>query len=202
MSLKRVLLLVLILSCLDVLGQSGSTSKFDLGIKGGVNLAGIAGEYSRDIKSLFKVSLNGGGFASYPIFRDELRIQAEVLFSAKGYKASVTDSVFLSDITHNLYYLDLPLVLNYSLGSGWDVHLGVQYSFLLFEQYVNFDPDRKELLKVSDSDLGIAVGFSYDIDERTKAGFRYIHGIEDAYDFSSRTGHNILFQIYFSYNFL
>lgn len=181
--------------------QDPERTKVDFGIKGGVNVAGIEGDYSREIQAAYKISINGGLFSSVPIIGDKVGIQLEALFSGKGYKADVQDSILLNSIVHNQFWLDIPLFVQFFPGSGWEIHAGAQYSILLFEQYVNFATSRKEKLDVSNNDLGILLGGAYRIDKKNKVGARYIYGLNDIMDFDGKTARSSLFQIYIGFSF-
>ncbi len=199
--MKKLLLFVLtFLSIHFAWGQDPEKTKVDFGLKVGVNVGGIEGSYDDELNANYKVSLHGGFFLSYPLLRDRLSFQFEALFSGKGYKADVFDSLVRNSITHNLFYLDLPFILNLELGSGWAVHAGFQYSILIFEEYVNFTTERKDDLQVSNNDYGIVAGVSYDVDKKNQIGIRYIYGLPDIMEYqNSTTAHSSLFQAYVAF---
>ena len=204
---KSVLIVLAFLTFTSGYAQDPERTKVDFGIKGGVNITGIAGEYSRDIQTAYKISLHGGIFASAPIIRDKVGLQLEALFSAKGYKADVEDTDTLNNATvrnsivHNQFWLDVPLIVQFFPGSGWELHGGVQYSILLLEQYVNFAPSRKEKITVSNTDFGILIGAAYKLDARNKVGARYIYGLDEIMNFDGSSAHSSLFQVYVGFAF-
>ena len=182
--------------------QDPEKTKLDFGIKGGVNVAGIEGDYAKSIQASYKVTLHGGVFVSYPLVKDKLRLQMDLLVSGKGYKADVEDSILLTSIVQNMFYLDIPFYAQFFTGKGWELHGGVQYSLLLGEQYVNFAPSRKAKMSVSDSDFGVLLGGAYKIDMRNKVGARYIYGLNNIINFDGLDSHSSLFQFYIAFTII
>jgi hypothetical protein len=142
-----LLLSVFIFSC----HNSFSQSKFSFGIKAGyINSWNGSPGISYDYKTIDKAhrnSFGGGVFATYSLSK-KLSLEANLLFSERGYNASSVqlydNSGNKSEMTgkqnYNFSYLDLPAYLKYSFGKKIMpfLGLGAALSYNLSHHYGNY----------------------------------------------------------------
>ena len=139
---------------------------WDLGVKGGINVAWADINLPTDINST--VGFHLGGYASTPI-TDQISLQPELLFSVYGFKSDFFDD------KRNVTYLSIPVVIKYYLLKNFNLHAGPQLGFLV-EASDNFD----DVLK--STDFGVLFGAEYNINELLGLGFRYNLGISNVLD--------------------
>lgn len=97
----------------------------ELGLKGGLNVATLSTESSNSNIDP-RISVNLGGLAHIHI-TEEFAVQPELLFSGQGAKQTI------SNVEHktNLNYLQIPVLLQYMIGTGFRLETGPQLGFLL-----------------------------------------------------------------------
>ena len=98
----------------------------ELGLKGGLNVATLSSpayNYSIDPR----ISANFGGLAHIHLSK-EFAIQPELLFSGQGAKQTNEDRKVVKT---NLNYLQIPVLLQYLIGTGFRLETGPQFGFLL-----------------------------------------------------------------------
>ncbi len=108
------------LAALTSIHRSATAQGFDrLGIKGGI---GVANFYGNDIKDTERrTGLSLGGFVAYS-FNRNLALRLEVLYAQKG--ATLTGGNY-DFIKYTLDYIDIPLLLQYSLPTEGQVRLNL-----------------------------------------------------------------------------
>jgi len=187
--MKRILL-----STIIFLGAYGfAQAQISGGIKGGLNFANQ--EYSSDgfnISPDARTSFHLGAFAVIN-FSDKLGLQPELLYSGKGSEFNVSGSSFTQKFT----YLDVPILLRYSITEMISLHAGPQISLLMSAE----DEDGDDISdSVSGSDLGLSFGGQVDLPMGLVAGVRYNLGLSNIDDTNSGGDvKNKVFQIYVGY---
>jgi hypothetical protein len=98
-----------------------ASAQIKFGLKGGVNLADMAGdgwvvlaaEAETTVDHKFSLGFGGGVFAQVPLGQSGLLLQPEALFIVKGYKRETGGS----DITHTAKwnYIEVPVLVKYSI---------------------------------------------------------------------------------------
>ncbi|HHP7242003.1 MAG TPA: porin family protein [Cyclobacteriaceae bacterium] len=172
-----ILLIVILTSSISVSGQG-----FELGLKGGLNLANqdiTGGGISLDTEN--RLGYHGGLYAV--VDAGILAIQPELLFSSQGSEFSVGG---ISDLTNNFTYVNIPVLLRYNF-AFLNLHFGPQIGFLLNAEQdqvisgvVNNEVDIKDQLK--NSDFSLAFGIGIDLPFRLNATVRYNLGLSDIGD--------------------
>ena len=196
-----------------------------LGIKGGVNLASIGGDFKstadqdEDIKGRFGFHL--GGIAEYMI-SDQFGIQGELLyslagsksessFSEDGFSVSGTDEIKLS-------YLSIPVMGKYFVTDEIALEAGPTFGLLLSatNDFEFSESGDGESFSESGSvdikndtnglDLGLGIGGSYNTEGGLFFGLRYNLGFSSVFTQVSGapkfTSPNNIFQISAGYKFL
>ncbi len=194
-------------------------AQMSFGAKAGANMANIEGD---DWDTDGRTALFLGAYARIGI-SESLSFQPELLYSAKGFKNSESESgdgySYSYESVGKLNYLDIPLMLNVGLTEAFYLQAGPQLSLLLsaedeWEWTETEDgesdsgsgtDDMKESLK--GMDFGIGVGAAYDFDFGLGVFARYNLGLSNISDVESEEGEsdismkNKVFQIGLSYAF-
>jgi hypothetical protein len=120
-----------------------------------------------------------GGLMVNKTLSEKLSLSTGLLFSSKGADYSggqydASSQFFTYSYTTKLSYLDLPVIINYSLSKKWSIGLGPQLSFLLDATVKNDDATQRvfglpETQDVKDSynglDAGLNAGMTYQLTE-------------------------------------
>lgn len=155
---------------------SGKVQLTQLGVKAGFNLSNFW-----EFNSMFssRKSIHAGIFASFPTSK-KFSIRTELLYSGKGARSpyieiSAPGFIYTTRTTVQLHYLDVPLLVNYSLYKNLRVYTGAQPGFLLAEK-VKADQGTGTLEGGNKVELSLAGGLMYDF-SRFNVDVRYTHGI-------------------------
>jgi hypothetical protein len=163
----------IILSALAVMAfgfTNAQSTKF--GIKAGLNVSTLTGEYEDDTKSL--IGFHVGGFAEIKVI-ERLAIQPELLFSTQGAKF---DGFGGDKYDSKLNYLNIPVVAKFYITKQFYVEAGPQVGFLLSAKLDG--DDVKDFYK--STDFGFNIGTGYNFTENLSAGIRYTVGLTGVYD--------------------
>lgn len=156
--------------------QNNTSSKSNVGIKGGYNLAAVSfdGEGETDQRHGFHVGIYGESFIN-----DNFSIQPEILYSQQGYE--ITNS--FGKLTQKLDYINLPVMLkayptkNFFLEAGPQIGLAISHKEEyegLFSSSQEFDPNS--------FDWGFNFGGGFKTGSGFSLGVRYHLGLGDLYD--------------------
>lgn len=129
----------LLLAMSMLLGVMTSAQELKFGVKAGLNIASITGDYTdyaSEINPRFGLHL--GGFMEYK-FTEKLAFQPELLFSMQGNKYSVKETYFENNTlalevltqTNKLHYINLPLLLKYYATPRLSFELGPQLGYMI-----------------------------------------------------------------------
>ena len=197
---------------------SAQDAKF--GIKGGLNLATITGDFTEGINP--RLSGHIGIFVNYE-FSDKLSFQPELLYSSQGFRFN-TDLAFIesgspsgneTDFTSVLRqnYISIPIIAQFRLSDRIALEFGPQIAFLLNEATVikNFDGIDAQNLNERESrsgnfrlDYGAAVGFLIDITEALSISPRLFLGLRNLTNgqIGDPENNNLVLQLSMNYTFL
>ena len=92
-----------------------------LGAKAGLNLSNLSIENAGDDNLV--AGFHGGLFANMPLSKD-FSVQPELLFSQKGTKWSMENSLVDTDVILKLNYVEVPVNLVYNLAEDFDFQFG------------------------------------------------------------------------------
>ena len=157
---------------LAVLGAhwSSNAQNIHFGVKGGLNLANISGDYTEDLKT--RTAFHVGALAEILVL-DQLYFQPELLYSAQGAKGDKMDA------TYKLDYIQVPIMAKYFLIDNLSMELGPQLSFLVNSDF-EFDGDTSVSIEPKDlykkMDFGLNFGLSYKLNKIFFSG-RYNLGL-------------------------
>jgi Outer membrane protein beta-barrel domain len=172
---KLVLLLIAGLSFATTQAQIG------FGVKAGANFSSITGSDAQGFSSL--IGFNGGVLVRIHL-NDRWSIQPEALYSGQGAKFS--DSTGSANL-HNAY-LNIPIMLCYSLPLGLSFQAGPQFGLLLSanESAQGVSVDIKQFYNTSD--VSIAMGASFMTPFKLGFDARYNLGLANIEKTSLTTG--------------
>jgi outer membrane protein W len=100
----------------SICARPAMAGKTSIGVKGGLNITNASGgpeEWNDTIEAI--AGFTGGVFVNH-MLNDKLSIQAELLYSQKGFNFALLDEtdIFELDLTLNLDYFELPVLLKYA----------------------------------------------------------------------------------------
>lgn len=198
-------------------GQAAQAQSIRFGLKGGANLANLAGNISNQDQYKNRVGFHAGALLNIGIAGgDFLAIQPEVLYSQKGYKygggsTTVLGQTYTNSGNVRYDYIDVPVLLRVRAG-GVFFEAGPQYSYLL-----NVSTDRSTTLNgnvvtgaqnqttnldnVRRNELGYAAGLGFQANAGLMLGIRYNGAFTDfaknGYSNDElRNARNSVFQLY------
>jgi hypothetical protein len=156
---KTILIAVLLFSALTTI-QAQSVK---LGLKAGLNYANQTGT---NFQTEAISSYHAGLVAELSLFKG-LAIQPELLYSTQGAKYKTA----LEDITNEVGYLSIPIMIKINLSKSISLELGPQASFLLSEK-VNVN-----LYKSNTFDFAVAGGLGLKVTKSIFLQARYGLGL-------------------------
>lgn len=159
----------------------GGFTPLSFGVKGGLGLAQHQGTEPRDLEytvdSTMRRGLAAGVFVTLPITR-RFCLQQEVLYVQKGSRQDIGAEIFdiptVMDVTYDLDYLEIPVLLRYHwlIDRGVDVYSLAGFAFAL---KVN---DRYQLAgDVSDGEESIPLRADSDMSEVDLFDFLFTYGV-------------------------
>ena len=166
----------------------------EIGLKGGVNLANLSGDFANDLDS--KIAIHGGLYARF-MLNDNFGIQPELLFSRQG--AEDSGNGFEFSLRYD--YLSIPVMARFKMFGPLFFHAGPQFNFLTSAEAestisgVTSTQDLKD--NTNGLDLSVALGLDVDLPIGLNAGVRYVYGLSNIDDSpSNEEVQNRIFQIY------
>ncbi len=206
---KKTIILSALLIVFSV-NQASAQLGFQLGIKGGLNLAN-ASLSSNDITENAdnRTGYHLGAFAL--IKTGKIGIQPEVLYSTQGFSQNITDpSGSLEDLEtqFNANYINIPIIVKLYLAQGLNIQVGPQLGFASKVELVNTIMGVETTTDIKDvttnADFGVAFGAGLDLPFGLNVGARYNLGISDISndDDDSSSTKNQVFQISVGYAFI
>jgi hypothetical protein len=194
MSLRRSIVIASVVAAL-LPGAAGAVG-IEKGVKAGINLASLRGEFADIADPKVRTGFVGGAFVAFG-FAPDLAVQVEALYSQKGAKF---EGVLVDaggnprgsfDTIVKVNYLEVPVLLRGTLLRGAPVQpvyfvgptAGINLGGTVETEDFN-DVDLKDLKGV---DLGLALGAGAAFKlgrQKVTAEFRYTTGFADIYDLS------------------
>ena len=172
---------------------SSSAQKFELGIKGGGNIASQKLNNISNIESIAGFHLGGFLYFKLPIL---FGIQAEAHYSQQGSKFSINQMIN----TNSLDYINIPILIRNDIGP-LNIHFGPQFSILknARDDIIN---NIKDQFKGRDFSLVAGVGLR--LPARLGISLRYVKGLKNISDpnlLNSET-RNTMFQLSIKYSII
>lgn len=165
-SIATMLLLagILLLPSTTTLGQGAQ-----FGFRGGINLAQWSSDHSNSI-----TTFHGGAFVR-KVWTDTWGMQVELLYSSKG--ADISDFIPANPMEFTVNYLNLPVLLQYSVGVV-RFELGPEVGYLLSNKIVVNGAEQNNTDEFFETwDIGMAGGAHFRITESIGLNVRYVRGL-------------------------
>jgi hypothetical protein len=200
--MKKVKILVVILTSMLFLNKAHGQAEFSLGIKAGANFANInVSDASATWQS--KTGFHGGAFALIKL--TAFAVQPELIFSQQGSKVKINGQ----DFDANFSYVNVPVMFKLYLPLKLNFQIGPQFGFLTTAES-DYNPitntpqngtDLKDFYKNSDVSLGIGLG--WDLPLRLTIDARYNLGLTEIEDDASlNAAKNQVFQLSLGYKLI
>ena len=165
---KTILIAVLLFSALTTI----QAQSLKLGLKAGLNYANQTGTNltvdSKNYQTEAISSYHAGLVAEINLF-EGLALQPELLYSTQG----ATYKNALGDITNEVGYLSIPIMIKINLSKSISLELGPQASFLLSEK------DSVNLYKSNTFDFAVAGGLGLKVTKSLFLQARYGLGLTE-----------------------
>ncbi len=173
---KLFILGILFVSGSSLMAQSWS-DKFQIGVKGGLNFATVAGD---DFDSPDgRTSFYAGLLAEIPV-SDIFSIQPEAFYSGQGF--DINDNPNGNDAQYQVDYIQVPILLKVYIFDGLNIHVGPQFGFKVNEE-VDFEPTNDggdfDTDAVQDFDFQLTTGLEYKFAESFFIQARYTYGFSE-----------------------
>ena len=151
--------------------------RFQLGVKGGVNISNFTGDFE-DVDKKALIGFHAGAFINFK-FGNNLSLQPEVLFSTQGAKFEDAGE----EVDVKVSYVNIPVMLKYKFDGGFYLEAGPQFGFKTGEDFGDNTVD-----DVAEStDIAIAGGLGYHSSMGLGIGARYIAGLSKVSDYDLGT---------------
>ncbi len=178
----------LLFSSVLLISLAGYSQKFQLGLKGGVNISNFSGDDFADTKKNALVGFHAGGFVNYQ-FGNTISVQPEVLFSTQGATLEDRESGKKEDLKLN--YVSIPVMLKAKSNSGFYIETGPVVSINVSGD--DFDNQSvKDITKGADFSWAVGLGFHSRIG--LGIGARYNVGLSKVGDVSGVSWENTNFK--------
>lgn len=171
--MKKLLVIPLLVLCSSLFAQ-----KFQLGLKGGVNISNFNGLNWENADTKARVGFLGGAFINL-MLGDNFSITPEALFSSQGAKVSQAGN----ERNLKVSYVSVPVLLKYRFNGGFYIEAGPQVSFKVNENTDNLPIDAF----ARNLDLAIDAGLGYHSNMGLGIGARYVAGLSKVGDFDAGT---------------
>jgi len=149
---------------------------FQIGVKAGANISNFTGGSFDSLGKKALVSYHAGAFIRFK-FGNNLALQPEVVFSSQGAQLKYQGS----EKDFKIGYVNIPILLQYEMNSGFYLEAGPQFGFKVDE---NLPYETTENFAKS-SDIAIALGLGYHSHIGLGIDARYNIGVSQVGDFQA-----------------
>lgn len=179
--------IILLLSLAFISLESFSQIRADIGLKGGLNFAGLNSVNSSSLQTTYS-NRTGYHFGAYFMIKiTKFAIQPEILFSRQGQSYKIPS--VSGDLTSNFDYINIPIMLKFYLVGGLNLQAGPQFGFLSSASgdvintvngvATNTTSGASLTNFVKSSDVSLAVGAGWDLPFGLNITARYNIGLSD-----------------------
>jgi hypothetical protein len=184
--MKKVICSFLVFLFAVGLNLAQAQVRFDLGVKGGLNFAGLSSVSASNLKASYE-NRTGYHFGAYTMIKiTKFAIQPEIIFSRQGQGYSIPNGT--SNLTSNFDYINIPVMLKFYIAGGFNLQAGPQFGFLSSAtgDVINTlngsissssSADLKNFVK--SSDVSLSVGAGWDLPFGLNLTARYNLGLSD-----------------------
>jgi hypothetical protein len=148
-----------------------SLGQLKIGIKAGLNLNTVKSvNFPSNGIRYFQFNSHAGISTQFDINK-KLHLNTDVLISTRGYTAQ--------NLKTNLTYLNVPVLVSYSLSRLLEFELGPDFSIKLSEN------PNEQGLKFKSVDAGLSAGIRFNLTEKFTLTNRYYHGLTSIASYTS-----------------
>lgn len=198
--MKKILILVCLISAIGLMNQAQAQAQFALGLKGGLNIAKFdISQGSSNIDN--RTGFHGGAFALFKFTK--IGIQPEILFSKQGSEFNIDTDNYEA----NFDYINIPILVKLYLVAGLNIQAGPQFGFLTTSEIkstiggITTTQDVKDQLDKK-SDTSIAVGAGWDLPFGLTLDARYNFGLSEFKVGNGADLKNKVLQVSLGYKFI
>ncbi|MDN6281236.1 MAG: PorT family protein [Psychroflexus sp.] len=182
---KLMLTVVFTLGAIVTSNAQADSDLVQIGAKGGVNFATVAGDDFDSPDS--RTSFNAGLVAEVP-YSERFSLQAEVFYSGQGFKVDDINfgdlNIDTDKVEYQLDYIQVPLLAKFYLIEGLNIYAGPQIGFKVnekidYEAGGSTDVDDTLFPEAQDFDFSGTVGAGYKFDNGFFVDARYNYGFSD-----------------------
>lgn len=189
---------ILFLFSFTVLTCAAASAQSSFGIRGGANFFNFGGEDVSDNNYTNRVGFHVGAYASL-LGEGPITVEPGIYYSVKGTQND--DGVNSRAV---LDYVDVPLLVRFKIGEGFNLFAGPQVSFLANSKFegdfggstVSFDTDT-----VKDTDVGLVFGLGYNLPQGFNVQGSYDYGVTPIFKDSDADVYNRGFKLSLGYTF-
>ena len=187
-------------------GAAMAQKKFTFGPKIGVDYTHF---WDNEVDASGQFNYQAGLFMEYR-FTDKFSIAPEVVFAAQGGKFNwYNESSIKISTTDHMNYVNIPVMLKYYVTPALSIDLGPQLGINVYSKYTVESKDKHLNIKETEDqkddtktiDVGVGLGFTYNIAKDVFVQGRYTLGLTEVFDKSWDTGKNGNAQIAIGYRF-
>jgi hypothetical protein len=175
------------LALILIAGVSFATAhaQFEFGAKAGLNFANVSQIQGLSVNTQF--SFNGGFFFDLPVAH-HVAIQPELVYSGQGFKYDDAGST----ASEHINYVNLPILLKLSTGTGFYFETGPQFGFLASakDTYQGVTTDIKSSFKSNDYAWVFGIGAKIPL-TRLGVDLRYNIGMSNIIDYQGTDGQSV-----------
>lgn len=153
-----------------------SNAQMSYGVKAGVNISSLTGEFKRGIGQKSMINFHAGFVTEFPL-SDRFSLQPEAYFSRQGTQIVQPNG---NEIKYHLDYVNIPVLAKFYIVEGYSsVEIGPQFSVQTSEK---LDPnvDGKEEY-TRDFDKALVLGTTYQFDNGLFCSLRFNVGFSDLF---------------------
>ena len=178
--MKKIIQLSLVGALVGMAHLASAQVQLAVGLKGGLNFARLNNHYTVAQNYGTRTGYHLGAYAMLKI--SKFAIQPEIVFSRQGQNFSYNNQ----SLNSNYDYVNIPIMIKFYLGAGFNLQAGPQFGFLAGAKgdvinaqgpAVSAGQDLKDFVKSSDLSLGF--GFGWDLPLGINIGARYNLGLSD-----------------------
>lgn len=188
----------LLLFSVAALTVAGANAQSGFGIRGGANFFNFGGEDVSENDYTNRAGFHAGIYASF-LGEGPVTLEPGVFYSIKG---TQNDDGINSRAV--LDYVDVPVLVRFRLGEGFNIFGGPQVSFLAKSKFegdfgdstISFDTDA-----VQSTDAGLVVGVGYNLPQGFNIQGSYDYGMTPVFKDSDADVFNRGFKVSLGYTF-
>ncbi|MEO6851428.1 MAG: porin family protein [Mucilaginibacter sp.] len=174
--MKKLLILLLILSGIYTTSSAQSRNAFEAGFSVGLNSSNV--QYSQtNENSAYTSGVNVGGYLEY-YFSDRWSIKGKLNYDQKGFGNGfliLNDGTEIDGVNYHLNYITIPVMANWHFGRqrNWYLHFGPYVGILTSANESSNTVDVKDSFNATDVGIDLGIGVKLPITNRIKIFLEY-----------------------------